>query len=238
MKLLFIFINNFCVFLTLRQYCFGTSAPTSFLTEPVKMATAISKKRKVCVEITKLCVPWSTNYGHCDNTWYVLYMVCDYCRQIGCRKCLIGMDIYRLYMTTRCNTCRCVVFLVGVWQQHLSFSLVKGYVWPVARCVKSLCGNRMPLERNCALFSCTLRMYLIIASLIRDAFPNCHFSGFIAVREMSGRNKISQGQGILQSVREILTFGKIKNVMEFHIMSGKINILDNITLQPPRISTN
>ena len=26
---------------------------------------------------------------------------------------------------------------------------------------------------------------------------------------MSGRNKISQGQGILQSVREILTFGKI-----------------------------
>ena len=37
-------------------------------------------------------------------------------------------------------------------------------------------------------------------------------TGFIAVREMSGRNKISQGQGIvgiLQSVREILTFGKI-----------------------------
>ena len=37
-------------------------------------------------------------------------------------------------------------------------------------------------------------------------------AGFIAIREMSGRNKISQGQGIVRefySVREILTFGKI-----------------------------
>ena len=51
-------------------------------------------------------------------------------------------------------------------------------------------------------------------------------AGFIAVREMSGRNKISQGQGI---VREFYTVsGKflhlaklMKNVMEFHIMSGE-----------------
>ena len=34
-------------------------------------------------------------------------------------------------------------------------------------------------------------------------------SGFIAIREMSGRNKISQGQGILPTVRKILTLGKI-----------------------------
>ena len=29
----------------------------------------------------------------------------------------------------------------------------------------------------------------------------------------------------------------MKNIMEFHIMSGKITILDNMTLQSPRIST-
>ena len=51
-------------------------------------------------------------------------------------------------------------------------------------------------------------------------------SGFIAVREMSGRNKISQGQGIVREYYKVS--GKfwylaklMKNVMEFHIMSGK-----------------
>ena len=51
-------------------------------------------------------------------------------------------------------------------------------------------------------------------------------SGFIAVREMSGRNKISQGQGIVREFCEVS--GKfwylpklMKNIMEFHIMSGK-----------------
>ena len=68
-------------------------------------------------------------------------------------------------------------------------------------------------------------------------------AGFIAVREMSGRNKISQGQGIVREFYKVS--GKfwhmaklMKNVMEFHIMSGKVTILDNITLQSPRISTN
>ena len=67
--------------------------------------------------------------------------------------------------------------------------------------------------------------------------------GFIAVREMSGRNKISQGQG---NVREFYRVsGKfwhlaklMKNVMEFQTMSGKMTILDNMTLQSPRILTN
>ena len=66
-------------------------------------------------------------------------------------------------------------------------------------------------------------------------------SGFIAVREMSGRNIISQGQGIVREFYKVS--GKfwhlatlMKNVMEFHIMSGKMTILDNMTLQSPRIS--
>ena len=60
-------------------------------------------------------------------------------------------------------------------------------------------------------------------------------AGFIAIREMSGRNKISQGQGIVMEFYKVS--GKfwhlaklMKNVMEFHIMSGKINILDSMTL--------
>ena len=51
-------------------------------------------------------------------------------------------------------------------------------------------------------------------------------TGFIAVREMSERNKISQGQGIVREFYQVS--GKfrhlaklMKNVMEFHIMSGK-----------------
>ena len=61
-------------------------------------------------------------------------------------------------------------------------------------------------------------------------------SGFIAVREMSGRNKISQGQGIVREFYKVsgkfLHLAKLmKNVMEFHIMSGKITILDNMTPQ-------
>ena len=51
---------------------------------------------------------------------------------------------------------------------------------------------------------------------------------------MSGRNKISQGQGIVREFDKVS--GKfwylaklMKNVMEFHIMSGKMPILDNMT---------
>ena len=68
-------------------------------------------------------------------------------------------------------------------------------------------------------------------------------TGFIAVREMSGRNKISQGQGIVREFCKVS--GKfwhlaklMKNVMEFHIMSGKMTILDNMTPQSPHIVTN
>ena len=68
-------------------------------------------------------------------------------------------------------------------------------------------------------------------------------TGFIAVREMSGRNKISQGQGIVREFYRVS--GKfwhlaklMKNVMEFQTMSGKMTILDNMTLQSPRILTN
>ena len=66
-------------------------------------------------------------------------------------------------------------------------------------------------------------------------------SGFIAVREMSGRNKISQDQGIVREFYQLS--GKfwhweklMKNVMEFHRMSGKMTILDDATLQSPHIS--
>ena len=68
-------------------------------------------------------------------------------------------------------------------------------------------------------------------------------SGFIAVREMSVRNKNFQGQGIVMEFYKVS--GKfwhlaklMKSVIEFHIMSGKMTILDNMTLQSPRISTN
>ena len=70
-----------------------------------------------------------------------------------------------------------------------------------------------------------------------------HGTGFIAVREMSGRNKFYQGQGIVREFYQVS--GKfchltklMKNVMEFHIMSGKITILDNMTFQSPLIWTN
>ena len=60
-------------------------------------------------------------------------------------------------------------------------------------------------------------------------------AGFIAVREMSGRNKISQGEGIVREFYKVsgkfLHLAKLMtNVMEFHIMSGKMTILDNMTL--------
>ena len=43
------------------------------------------------------------------------------------------------------------------------------------------------------------------------------------VREKWNFSRSGNCQGILQSVREILTFAKLmKNVMEFHIMSGKM----------------
>ena len=68
-------------------------------------------------------------------------------------------------------------------------------------------------------------------------------AGFIAVREMSGRNRISQGQGIVREFYRVS--GKfwhlaklMKNVMEFQTMSGKMTILDNMILQSPRILTN
>ena len=68
-------------------------------------------------------------------------------------------------------------------------------------------------------------------------------TGFIAVREMSGRNKISQGQGIVREFYKVsgkfLHLAKLmKNVMEFHIMSGKMTISGIMTLQSPCISTN
>ena len=51
------------------------------------------------------------------------------------------------------------------------------------------------------------------------------------VREKWNFSRSGNCQGILQSVREILTFAKLmKNVMEFHIKSGKMTILDNMTL--------
>ena len=67
-------------------------------------------------------------------------------------------------------------------------------------------------------------------------------AGFIAVREISGRNKISQGQGIVREFyRESGKFWHLaklmKTVMEFQTMSGKMTILD-MTLQSPRILTN
>ena len=71
----------------------------------------------------------------------------------------------------------------------------------------------------------------------------CSPAGFIAVREMSGRNKISQGQEIVREFYRVS--GKfwhlaklIKKVMEFQTMSGKMTILDNMTLQSPCILTN
>ena len=74
-------------------------------------------------------------------------------------------------------------------------------------------------------------------------FGKVLITGFIAVREMSGRNKISQGQGIVREFYQLS--GKfwhwaklMKNVMEFHIMSGKMTILDDVTLQSPHISIN
>ena len=58
-----------------------------------------------------------------------------------------------------------------------------------------------------------------------------------------GRNKISQGQEIVREFYQLS--GKfwhweklMKNVMEFHRMSGKMTILDDATLQSPHISIN
>ena len=60
-------------------------------------------------------------------------------------------------------------------------------------------------------------------------------TGFIAVREMSGRNKISQGQGILQSVREILTFGKIDE--KRHGISDNVRENDHFRQHDSPVST-
>ena len=83
--------------------------------------------------------------------------------------------------------------------------------------------------------------------LFHNIFPlavrSPNTAGFIAVREMSGRSKISQGQGIVREFYKVsekfLHLAKLmKNVMEFHIMSGKMTILDNMTLQSLCILTN
>ena len=65
--------------------------------------------------------------------------------------------------------------------------------------------------------------------------PVAALAGFIAVREMSGRNKISQGQGIVREFYKVS--GKfwhlaklMKKVMKFHMMSGKMTILDSMSL--------
>ena len=62
--------------------------------------------------------------------------------------------------------------------------------------------------------------------LVKGAPGVEYTAGFIAVREMSGRNKISQGQGIVREYYKVS--GKfwhlaklMKYVIEFHIMSGK-----------------
>ena len=80
-------------------------------------------------------------------------------------------------------------------------------------------------------FSIHISDYLEIQLLT----PEISHAGFIAVREMSGRNKISQGQGIVREFYRVS--GKfchlaklMKTVMEFQTMSGKMTILDNMTL--------
>ena len=52
---------------------------------------------------------------------------------------------------------------------------------------------------------------------------------------MSGRNKISQGQGILQSVREILTFGKIDE--KRHGISDNVRENDHFRQHDSPVST-
>ena len=93
------------------------------------------------------------------------------------------------------------------------------------------------------LQSCTKPSMCPFILIWKEHYSNCFITGFIAVREMSGRNKISQGQGIVREFYKVS--GKfwhlaklMKNVMEFHIMSGKMTILGNMTLQLPYISTN
>ena len=54
------------------------------------------------------------------------------------------------------------------------------------------------------------------------------------MREMSGRNKIFQGQGILKSVREILTFGKIDE--KRHGISHNVRENDHFRQQDSPVS--
>ena len=92
-----------------------------------------------------------------------------------------------------------------------------------------------------------LLIYLLSINLLIPLYIYCRMfnfvqPGFIAVREMSGRNKNFQGQGIVREFYRVsgkfFHFAKLmKNVMEFQTMSGKMTILDNMTLQSPGILT-
>ena len=65
------------------------------------------------------------------------------------------------------------------------------------------------------LFSCDQAALWMVQSRVHSRQGN--------VREKWNFSRSGNCQGILQSVREILTFAKLmKNVMEFHIMSGKM----------------
>ena len=81
-----------------------------------------------------------------------------------------------------------------------------------------------------------------LAGRLSLCFATLH-SEVIAVREMSGRNKISQGQGIVREFYKVS--GKfwhlaklMKNVMEFHIISGKMTILGSMIDSPVTIYIN